>query len=111
MIFANLWKKEDPDDFPLVEGRSNDHKNFKEIFVNERKLSLKNAKEFYDDYCKVISTLSNQFIEKLGVSAELEESELRLFDQLVEMALFSLGRKIKEVEKKEFDSFFPRPNN
>lgn len=106
LIFANLWEKEDPDDFPLVEGRSNDHKNFKEIFVNERKLSLKNAKEFYDDYCKVISTLSNQFIEKLGVSAELEESELRLFDQLVEMALFSLGRKIKEVEKKSLIHFF-----
>ena len=108
LIFANLWEKEDPDYFPLVEGRSNDYKSFKEIFVNERKLSLKNAKEFYDDYCKVISKVSEQLIDKLGVSAELEERELQLFGQLVEMALFSFGRKIKKVEKKDFDSFFPR---
>lgn len=111
LIFANLWEKEDPDYFPLVEGRSNDYKSFKEIFVNERKLSLKNAKEFYDDYCKVISTVSNQLIDKLGLSSELKEKELKLFGQLVEMALFSFGRKIKKVEKKNFDSFFPRPNN
>lgn len=111
LIFANLWEKEDPDYFPLVEGRSNDYKSFKEVFVNERKLSLKNAKEFYDDYCKVISKVSDQLIDKLGVNKKLEEKELKLFGQLVEMALFSFGRKIKEVEKKDFDSFFPPQNN
>jgi hypothetical protein len=110
LILANLWENEDPDYFPLVEGRSNDYKSFKEIFVNERKLSLKNGKEFYDDYCKLISTISNQLKDKLGVSEELEEKELKLFGQLVEMALFSFGRKIKEVEKKDFDSFFLRQN-
>ena len=94
LIFANLWENEDPDYFPIVEGRSNDYKSFKEIFVNERKLSLKNAKEFYDDYCKVISKVSDQLIDKLGVSSELEEKELKLFGQLVEMALFSFGRMI-----------------
>ena len=92
-----------------MESRSNDYKSLKKI-VNERKLSLKNAKEFYDDYRKVISKVSAQLIDKLGVSAELEERELKLFGQLVEMTLFSFGRKIKEVEKKEFDSFFLRQN-
>jgi hypothetical protein len=109
LIFANLWENEDPDYFPLVEGRSNGYKRFKEIFENERKLSLKNSKEFYDDYCKVISTASNQLIDKLAVGGKLEEKELKLFGQLVEMALFSFGRKIKEVEKKNFDSFFRAP--
>lgn len=59
---------------------------------------------------KLISTISNQLKDKLGVSEELEEKELKLFGQLVEMALFSFGRKIKEVEKKDFDSFFLRQN-
>lgn len=100
LIFANLWENEDPDYFPLVEGRSNDYKRFKEIFENERKLGQKNAKEFYDDYCEFITMMSNQLIDKLDLSKELEDRELKLFGQLVEMALFSFGRKIKKVEKK-----------
>ena len=54
--------------------------------------------------------VSNQLIDKLGISAQLKEKELRLFGQLVEVALFSFDREIKEVEKKDFDSFFLSQN-
>lgn len=106
LVFANLWKKKDPDSFPLVEGNSGDYKQLKEIFENERKESLKNAKEFYDDYCNLIAKVSNELIKKLRVDKELEEEELKLFGQLVEMALFSFGKKIKKEEKIDFDSLF-----
>lgn len=87
--------------FPLVAGRSNAYKQIKELFKDEYELSLKQEEPFYvDKYCDLIQKVSANLTQKLKIRDKLTEEEQKIFGQLVEMALFSFGRKIKGAGKK-----------
>lgn len=99
-LLALLWEKKNPDFFPLVVGRSKAYKQIKELFKNERERSLERARTFYDDYCSLIIQVSNGLLDELEIKDKLNQQEQEIFGQLVEMALFSLGRKIGCVRRR-----------
>ena len=87
--------------FPLVAGRSNAYQQIKELFKDEYELSLKQEEPFYvDKYCDLIQKVSANLTQKFKIQDKLTEEEQKIFGQLVEMALFSLGRKIKGAGKR-----------
>lgn len=99
-FLALLWEKKNPDFFPLVVGRSKAYKQITELFKNERKRSLERAKTFYNDYCDLIVLVRQKLLDELKIKDKLNQPEQEIFGQLVEMALFSLGRKIGSVRRR-----------
>lgn len=87
--------------FPLVAGRSNAYRQIKELFKDEYELSLEQEEPFYvNKYCDLIQKVSANLTQKLKIQEKLTEEEQKIFGRLVEMALFSSGKKIKGAGKK-----------